>query len=50
MAEKYRTIEYMCRNCGCKQSKTAGSGRPAPGFCSKKAKKGPHSWVINRKY
>ena len=50
MATKYRNVEYMCSKCGLKTSRSATVGRPAPGTCLKKANKGPHSWVIARKW
>lgn len=47
-------IEYMCSYCGTRISRSANSGRPAPGICIKKGKtkdgkSKPHSWVVNRK-
>ena len=42
--------EYMCRNCGIKKTQTISSGRPSPGICPRKTNRGPHSWVLNRKY
>ncbi len=54
MQKKITTIEYMCTHCGQKHSKSAVSGRPAPGNCLRRPKIGgkyqPHRWVINRRY
>ena len=52
---KIVTIEYMCSYCGQKTTRSAPSGKPAPGNCSRKPKNRdgsmkPHSWKINRKY
>ena len=51
----YKSVEYMCSYCGIKTTRSAISGRPSPGECSKKGKtregkSKPHSWVINKKY
>ena len=42
--------EYMCSRCGIKHTRFNTMGRPMPGVCQKSPNKGPHSWVINRKY
>ena len=48
---KYKNVEFMCSRCGTKTTRSATSGRPLPGQCSKSSdKKKPHSWVINRKW
>ena len=50
MASKPTRTEWMCTVCGKKETKSINGGRPMPGTCQKKPKKGPHSWVVNRKY
>lgn len=42
-------IEYMCRNCGKKETHSIRVGRPNPGTCPR-MKGRAHSWVINRKF
>ena len=43
--------EYMCKICGIKQTTTGTQGRPMPGICPRSPdKKGPHKWVVSRKY
>lgn len=49
MAE-YKFIEYMCRWCGMKTTRSATSGKPRPARCPRKKGDQPHTWVINRKY
>lgn len=49
------TIEFKCTYCGTTTQRSATSGRPDPGNCSRKARNKdgsykPHSWVINRKW
>lgn len=46
----YHRIEYMCRHCGTRQTKGAFDGKPEPGVCARRAKRLPHSWVIQRKW
>lgn len=41
-------IEYMCSECGKKQTMPKTMGRPAPGKCPRKSGDKPHSWVKNR--
>lgn len=43
-------VEYMCSQCGNKQVRRIGTGKPLPGTCPKKTGKKPHSWVVNRKF
>lgn len=49
--EPYRIewVEYMCRYCGAKSNRHAGSGYPSPGACGRRNGK-PHIWRINRRY
>ncbi len=54
MAER-KWVEYICSQCGTKSTRREGSGKPAPGNCSRKnpLRNGtprPHTWVVNRKY
>lgn len=49
MATKPTRIEWMCTQCGRKDTKSISAGRPMPGSCSKKNGK-PHSWVKNRQW
>lgn len=47
-------VEYVCKHCGAKSQRHEGTGRPAPGACPRRAnakgQRGPHVWVINRKF
>ena len=48
-------VEYICTHCGAKVQRRENTGRPDPGFCSRRGKSStglskPHVWVINRKY
>lgn len=47
---KIKTIEYMCRYCGFKQTKLSTTGRPMPGTCKRRGTNQPHSWVKNREW
>lgn len=46
--KKPTKIEWMCTQCGKKETKGINNGRPLPGKCTRKNGK-PHSWVQNRK-
>ena len=55
MSNEYRNVEYMCTICGKKTSRISTMVRPLPGHCPRRpiafdGKRGPHRWVINRKY
>jgi ribosomal protein L40E len=50
MAEQKRFVQYMCRYCGAKETKSISFGRPMPGKCPRKKNGGPHSWVVNKRY
>lgn len=41
-------VEYMCSQCGKKQTRPKAMGRPDPGKCPRKQGNKPHSWVKNR--
>ena len=41
-------VEYMCSQCGKKQTRPKAMGRPDPGKCPRKTGNKPHSWVKNR--
>ena len=42
-----KSIQWMCTKCGQKQTRTASTGRPMPGRCSRSKTGGPHRWVKN---
>ena len=42
MAEQKRFVQYMCRYCGAKETKSISFGRPMPGKCPRKKNGGPH--------
>lgn len=48
--KEIRTIQYMCRYCGKKQTRSANAGKPSPDTCPRKQNGGPHTWIINRQY
>ena len=43
-------VEYMCSQCGKKETKPKAMGRPSPGRCPRKQGNKPHSWVKNREF
>lgn len=43
-------VEYMCSVCGHKEIRRVTQGRPLPGICSKSNRKGPHRWLVNKKF
>ena len=43
-----KRIEWMCTNCGRKETRSETMGRPMSGVCPRKTNKGPHRWVKNR--
>ena len=45
-----KRIEYMCSQCGKKETRYASLGRPNPGKCPRKQGDKPHTWVVNRKF
>ena len=49
MAE-VKFVEYMCSQCGRRETRGKMMGRPNPGTCPRKTGNRPHSWVINRKW
>ena len=47
-------VEYMCKYCGKRETKSDWAGRPWPGECPRKQrtkdnKLRPHTWVVNRR-
>lgn len=44
-----KRIEYICTQCGKKDTRVVSQGRPLPGKCPRKTGNKPHSWVINRR-
>ena len=51
MADKKNPlIQYMCRYCGKKETKSKNSGRPMPGKCPRRNGDQPHSWVKNKEW
>ncbi len=43
-------VEYMCSQCGKKETKPKAMGRPMPGKCPRKTGNKPHSWVKNKEF
>ncbi len=43
-----KSIEWMCVNCGQKQTRAQTSGRPMPGRCPRSKTGRPHRWTKNR--
>jgi hypothetical protein len=50
MAEQYKRVEYMCRNCGKRTTKIVNQGKPLPGICPRKTGGGAHMWIVNRRF
>ena len=45
-----KRIEYMCSQCGKKETRFVSMGKPQPGKCPRKGNGKPHSWTVNRKF
>ena len=49
MAERKKSVQYMCTYCGRKETRREDFGRPLPGTCPRRGKNMPHRWVVNRR-
>ena len=43
-----KRIEFMCTQCGRKETRSETMGRRLPGNCPRREGNKPHSWVKNR--
>jgi len=41
-------IEYICKECGKKETRSPTQGMPQPGTCPRSSSKGAHHWKKNR--